>query len=84
MNRPRDTTADAAEAQINAYRRMGPDGRLRVGLELTEMSRQLMRQGIRHRHPEYDEADVESAFLLLWLGPELFRQVYPGRREVAP
>jgi hypothetical protein len=79
-----DTTPEASALQLEAYRRMSPGARLRVGLELTEVSRQLLVAGIRRRHPDYDEADVRLAFLRLWLGPDLFRQVYPAGSERDP
>lgn len=79
-----DTTGDAARAQLDAYRRMSPSARLRVGLELTELSRRLLTDGIRRRHPEYDGARVRLACLRLWLGPDLFRQAYPGEPELDP
>lgn len=81
---PLDTPPEASALQLEAYRRMSPGARLRVGLELTEVSRQLLVAGIRHRHPDYDEADVRLAFLRLWLGPDLFRRVYPAASELAP
>jgi hypothetical protein len=79
-----DTTPEASALQLAAYRRMSPEARLRVGLELTEMSRQLLVAGIRRRHPEYDDSDVRLAFLRLWLGPELFRRAYARQPELAP
>jgi len=82
--RAADTSEDAFRAQIDAYRRMSPDARLRAGLELTEMSRRLLADGIRRRHPEYTEDQVRMAFLRHWLGPELFRKAYPGLPELDP
>jgi len=78
-----DTSTEASAVQLEAYRRMSPEARLRVGLELTEISRQLLIAGIRRRHPDYDDADVRLAFLRLWLGPDLFRRAYRGQRELA-
>jgi hypothetical protein len=80
---PADTSDEATEIQLGVYRRMTPAARLRIGLELTEMSRRLLADGIRRRHPEYDDAQVRLAFLRLWLGPDLFREAYSGRPEIA-
>jgi hypothetical protein len=79
-----DTSREAASAQLDVYRRMTPEARLRVGLELTEMARRLLIAGIRNRHPEYDDDQVRLASIRLWLGPELFRAPYPNQPEVAP
>ncbi len=63
---------------------MGAAARLRMALELTEMSRHLLEDGIRRRHPEYTSDELRLAFLRLWLGPELFREAYPGQPDLAP
>ena len=82
--RASDTTSEAQAVQLTLYRRMAPERRLQVGLELTELSRRLLRDGIRGRHPEYDDGEVLLAFRRLWLGPELFREAYPGQPELSP
>ena len=79
-----DTSDEAARAQLEVYRRMEPSRRLEIGLELTAMSRHLMAEGIRARHPEYSEEEVHHALLRLWLGPELFARAYPGSRPLDP
>jgi hypothetical protein len=84
MPTPRDTSEEAARVQLEVYRRMAPEERLRVGLELTQMSRDLVAQGIRARHPEYADGDVRWALIRLWLGPELFAQAYPHGPEIDP
>ena len=61
MNRPGDTSAEAHAAQLGASRRLGPERRLELGLELAESGRDLARAGIRARHSDYSDADVEDA-----------------------
>ena len=79
-----DTTADAAEVQLRVYQRMTPEARLRVGLELTEISRRLLFDGIRARHPEYSEEEVRLAGIRVWLSPALYREAYPDKPELDP
>lgn len=79
-----DTSPEAAAVQLEVYRRMSPAARLRVGLELTAMSRHLLADGVRRRHPEYSTEQARLAFLRLWLGPDLFRTAYPGQPELEP
>jgi len=79
-----DTSQEAAAAQIEAYRRMTTEARLRVGLELTEMARQLLAAGIRKRHPDYGDDHVRLASIRLWLGRDLFRAAYPHEPEIEP
>ncbi len=82
--RPHDTSPGAHAAQLAAYRRMSPAARLRVGLELTETSRRLLRHGVRVRHPEYSDEELRLAVIRLWLGNEEFRRVYSGAAELEP
>ena len=81
---PRDTSDEAAAAQLEVYRRMTPEARLQVALELTEMSRQLLVDGIRARHPEYSDEQVRLAMIRVWLTPELYRQAYAVYPELDP
>jgi hypothetical protein len=40
--------------------------------------------GIRARHPEYDDQQVKLAALHVWLGPALFHEVYPAAPGLDP
>lgn len=79
-----DTTAEAAEVQLRVYQSMRPEDRLRAALELTAMSRHLLTDGIRARHPEYSEEEVHLAVIRAWLSPEVYREAYRGFPEVDP
>ena len=70
--------------QVEALREMGPTARLRAALELTEMSRRLLADGIRGRHPEYSDDEVRLATIRAWVGPELYRDAYPDTPELDP
>ena len=82
--RPRDTTSESHEAQLQAYRRLGSAGRARMAARLSADTRELARGGIRARHPDYTEEDVERALRRLWLGDELFRRAWPAHSLLAP
>jgi hypothetical protein len=79
-----DTSEEAARVQLEVYRRMASSDRLRVGLELTRMSRELMARGIRARHPEYSDDEVRWALIRAWLGSETFRRAYPTCPQLDP
>lgn len=81
---PEDTTPEAHEAQVEAYRRMGGPGRSQVMFRLNEMARQVAMAGIRARHQEYTPEQVRFALHRLLLGDELTRAVWPGRDLVDP
>lgn len=76
-----DTESGAAAAQSEAFRRMGPEGRLRAALEMSEEMRRVLENGVRGRHPEYSDDEVRLAAIRLNLGDDaLFRAVYPFAR----
>ncbi len=77
MASPRDTTTEAHAYQIDLYRRRGPEWRLRAAFEMSDEARELVRDGIRSRHPDYSERDVEAALRLLFLGERLYRETWP-------
>jgi len=51
--RSRDTSPEAAALHLESQRRLGPVGRLKLALELSDLTHTLAIAGIRHRHPEY-------------------------------
>lgn len=53
------TPEAALEKQIELYRQMTGEQRLRVALDLHELSCDVAREGIRHQFPEADEAEIE-------------------------
>ena len=75
---PRDTSLEAFRIQLEIHRRMTPETRLHLALQWSEEVRELGRAGIRMRHPEYSDREVELASIRLRLGDDLFRSVYPG------
>jgi hypothetical protein len=58
-----DTTADADEAQASIQRRLGPEGRLKVAMEMSEIARRLARAGLRARHPELAQGALDARLI---------------------
>jgi len=79
-----DTTPEAEAVQVAAWRRLGGLGRLSLALEISEQAREMTRCGIRSRHPEYSEPDVENALRVVVLGEELFRAAWPDVEPPPP
>ena len=48
---------------IETLRRMTPAQRLEKSFELTEFSRQLLKDGLRRRHPGLSESQVQQLFV---------------------
>lgn len=82
--RPLDTSLEAERVQIEAFRRMGPEGRLKAGIALSRMCRDLLTAGVRMRHPDYNERQVQLAVIRLILPGDLFLTAYPEATDVVP
>ena len=74
---PADTDRRAHEVQMAINRRMTGAQRSALALDLSEGVRETARAGIRSRHPDYDELDVERALRRLLYGDELVRKAWP-------
>ena len=82
--RPSDTTPESHAVQMAIYRRLGPEGRLALADRLSMDVRAFARSGIRARHPEYSDGEVEQALRRLLLGDDLFRRAWPRQPLLAP
>ena len=80
----RDTAPDA-EAVLRARRlALTPGQRIEEGLRASVFCREMMRAGIRRRHPEYSKLQVEHALERMLWGDDLFRAARPGEPLVEP
>lgn len=70
--------------QMDAYRRLGGQGRSEAMFRLNELARELAIAGIRARHPHYDEEQVRMALVRLKHGDEIAHEVFAGRDLVQP
>ena len=57
------TPEEGLRMQIEAYRRMTPQQRLQISFRLYRLTRTLVRQGVKHQHPDWGEAQVEREVL---------------------
>ena len=71
-----DTTDEAREVQIAAYRAMTPSQRVEIAFQLSDDVRALSRSGIRWRQPELDEQGVHREFLRILYGRELSAELF--------
>ncbi len=53
------TPESALERQISLYRNMTGEQRLKIALDLHELSCNLAREGIRAQYPEAGEVEIE-------------------------
>ena len=75
--RPADTSGGAWEVTRAAHAHLGPEGRLRAAFEASEFVRSIAREGIRTRHPGYDDLQLDRALFRQIYGEALFRKVFP-------
>jgi hypothetical protein len=61
---PLDTSVAARDLQVEAHVRIGPEGRLRIALDLSEAVRDLRLAGLRSSHPDVSEAELVLRFIL--------------------
>ncbi|KIG17826.1 hypothetical protein DB30_02593 [Enhygromyxa salina] len=79
-----DTSPEAAEILRERLRRMTPSQRIEEGARLCKFTRHMMRAGIRSRHPDYAEEQVEMALARLMWGDDLYRKARPDWPPLDP
>jgi hypothetical protein len=82
--RARDTTAAAAEMQRAVLRKLSMEQRMLIAASMSDDARQLTRDGIRMRHPDYDDRQVFLAFVRLLHGDDTYSKVWPGEPLLSP
>jgi hypothetical protein len=75
---PADTRPEAAWVQFRIYQRMAPEKRLELAFQMSDFLRRTIREGVRHRHPDFADEQVKLAVCRLTLGEEVFAQAFPG------
>jgi hypothetical protein len=72
----RDTTDEALAVHIRGLRRLGIAGRAAMTLELSDNLRQIVRDGVRYRHPDWDETRVSREVFRIVYGEPLCNEVF--------
>lgn len=76
---PNDTTIDALRKQFEILERIGIEGRAEMTFQLSDNLRQIIQDGVRLRHPEYNDSQVRQKVLRITLGDELYCKAYEKR-----
>jgi len=69
---------------MEIYRSMSPARRVEAAVQMSDAVWEMAADGIRARHPEYDQPAVRWAVLRLRMGDDLFRVVWPKAPVLAP
>lgn len=59
MPPPLDTTPEIEAMQIRIFRGMTIEQRLETALEISLLSRALMKAGVRNQHPDWSDSEIE-------------------------
>lgn len=51
-----------------------------LGIDLSESMRRVTIDGIRSRHPEFDDRQVAEELIRMWHGPDLLAEMKRRRR----
>jgi hypothetical protein len=77
---PADTTLEGARKEFEILRKLEPEVRAAMALEMSNNLRDLVEAGVRYRHPDFDQEKVGQEVLRLMIGGELYEQM---RTEMA-
>ncbi|HEV3052941.1 MAG TPA: hypothetical protein VGX50_21720 [Longimicrobium sp.] len=66
----RDTSLDAEQVQLDVFRRMTGEQRLKLALEMSDFARGLSLSRIRAEHPEWSDWEVKRELLRLDFLPD--------------
>ncbi len=75
-----DTTAEAFAEQIKVLRRLSVSERAAMAFELSDNLRQIVVDGVCHRHPAWDETRVRRETFRIVYGDRLYTQVFGQSR----
>jgi hypothetical protein len=64
----RDTSTKAAEIQDKLHDAMGPEGRFRLAMRMSELAREFAKAGVRDQHPQFTEDQVLQELARLFYG----------------
>jgi hypothetical protein len=56
-----DTTHEAARVQNEVHRRLGPESRFRLAIEMSDAVMRLSKEGMQRRRPDLSEAAFDAA-----------------------
>ena len=71
-----DTDPRVHDFQIRGYRAMDAAQKFRLIDDMWNTDRELALAGLRARHPDADEAEIQRLMAVLFLGSELAERIY--------
>lgn len=72
---PSDTSFEMAKKEYDILRSLEPEVRAKMAFEMSDGLRRIVEDGVRHRHPGFDEKKVKLEVLRLMIGDKLYNQM---------
>ena len=76
-----DTSPEARRVLYDLYRRMPLGRRLELAFDMCDTGRALAIAGLRMRHPDATDEELQRLWARQHLGQKLFEQVYGGEKR---
>ncbi len=76
-----DTSPEARRVLYDLCRKMPLGRRLELVFDMCDTGRALVIAGLRMRHPDATDEELQRLWAKQHLGPELFEQVYGGEKR---
>jgi hypothetical protein len=64
----RDTSAKAAAIQDRLHDALGPEGRFRLAMKMSELAREFAKAGVRDRNPDLGDDQVARELTTIFYG----------------
>ena len=71
-----DTAQKAQNVQTAILKHVTPQARVQMAVSMSEDAREIARCGIRHRHPDWDEARVRHELLVRLYGADVVARAW--------
>lgn len=73
---PMDTPWEVMKIRYKVFSKMSMEQKAKITFGMCDEIREVSKSGIRDRHPEYNEKQVQLALIKLTIGKKLFAKVY--------
>lgn len=78
---PADTSIDTLRKQFEILERIGIEGRAEMTFELSDNLRQIIEDGVRLHHPEYNDSQIFHEVIRITVGDELYSKLVGSRNK---
>lgn len=66
--RARDTSERAAAVQNQIHDQLGPSGRFKLAMQMSQLAREFAKSGVRQTHPELSDDELVRELVKIFYG----------------